>query len=133
MILEVKRKTESSKSIVGELWIDGQLECFTLEPSRLNPYHQGHPCVDAGGPYEIQLTLSPKMHYVTPEVLNVPGRSEIRLHVGNFPKDTEGCTLVGETKGTDQIYRSQIAFDQLMTLLKTSLDPITITYYDPVS
>ena len=130
MKLEVRRKTESSKCILGELWIDGQQECFTLEPARENPVHPGHPCIPAGE-YELILSFSPHFKMITPEVINVPGRTAIRIHPGNFPKDSLGCTLVGETKGTDSVYTSKIAFEKLMLLLRHTVDRVTITYVDP--
>lgn len=39
---------------------------------------------------------SPK-HPDTWEVLKVPGRTNILIHVGNYVKDTQGCILVGKT------------------------------------
>jgi hypothetical protein len=130
MKLEVRRAIETTKSIIGELFVDGQRECWTLEPSRTNPVHPGHPAIPAGE-YPVYLTFSPHFQIVTPEVMNVPGRSDIRIHPGNFPKDSLGCTLVGEEKGIDQVFRSRDAFGKLMILLKSTLDPITIVYTDP--
>lgn len=130
MRIEVRRKVETSKSIVGELWVDGQWECCTLEPARINPVNAGHPAIPTGE-YEITLTFSPHLKYVTPELLAVPGRSDIRVHVGNYPKDTLGCTLVGETAGKDSVYASKVAFDRLMTLLRATLEKVTIAYIDP--
>ena len=127
MKIEVRRKKETDKSIVGELWVDNQLECFDLEPARTNPVNAGHPCI-AAGTYDLELTFSPHFQTITPEVMNVPNRTDIRVHWGNFPKDTEGCTLVGEDRGADQVYRSKPAFDRLMTLLRATHDKITITY-----
>lgn len=131
MKLEVRRKEETSRSIIGELWIDGQKECYTLEPARTNPVNAGHPCVSAGT-YNVIFTPSPHLGYITPELENVPGRSDIRMHVGNFPKDSLGCLLVGSGKATDWISGSKTAFAKLMTLLKTATDPITITIINPV-
>lgn len=34
------------------------------------------------------------------EVTNVPGRTAILFHVGNFSEDTEGCILLGLESGT---------------------------------
>jgi hypothetical protein len=128
--VEVRRKTETAKSIIGELWIDLQYECVTLEPSRTNPVHAGHPCIPAGE-YPLVMTLSPHFKMITPEVMDVPGRSNIRIHPGNFPKDSLGCTLVGEEKGFDQIFQSKVAFDKLMVLFRHTLEPIVIAYLDP--
>jgi hypothetical protein len=128
--IEIRRKTETTKSIVGELWIDSQFEAFTLEPSRTNPVHSGHPCIPAGE-YPLEMTFSPHFQMITPEVMNVPGRTAIRIHPGCFPKDSLGCTLVAEKKGIDQLYQSRIAFDKLMTLFRHTLEPMTIVYVDP--
>lgn len=130
MRVEVRRKTETSKSIIGELWIDLQFEAFTLEPARQNPVHEGHPCIPAGE-YSLSLTFSPHFKMITPEIQDVPGRTDIRIHPGNFPKDSLGCTLVGEEKGIDQIFQSKIAFEKLMVLFRHTLEPIVIAYIDP--
>lgn len=130
MNIEVKRLNETEKSIVGQLFVDNQPECYTLEPGRTNPVHQGHPCIPAGT-YSVELTFSPHFKYVTPEVMDVPGRTDIRIHRGNRPEDSLGCTLVGEGYATDWVSASEPAFDRLMTLLKTASTPITVTYTDP--
>jgi len=77
------------------------------------------------------MTFSPHFKMVTPEVIDVPGRTDIRIHPGNFPKDSLGCTLVGEEKGFDQIFQSKIAFEKLMVLFRHTLEPIVIAYIDP--
>ncbi|HEY6767570.1 MAG TPA: DUF5675 family protein, partial [Candidatus Sulfotelmatobacter sp.] len=131
MKIDIYRKHETARSIVGEFWVDGQKECFCLEPARSNPVHPGHPCVTAGGPYKVELTFSPHLGYVCPEVFEVTGRSDIRIHKGNKPEDTLGCTLLGTSVGPapDWISDSHDAFDKVMALLKTS-DAITVEYHD---
>ncbi len=47
-------------------------------------------------------------------LIDVPGFTGIRIHIGNFPKDTEGCILVGTKLGIDKVVNSKIAFDGLM-------------------
>jgi hypothetical protein len=133
MQLDVYRKTETARSIIGQLMVDGQAEAVTLEPSRTTPVHLGHPCIPAGT-YPVRLTLSPHFGYITPEVFDVLGRSEIRLHRGNKPEDSLGCTLIGSVVPAhtpDFIGASETAFDKLMTILNTATDSIAITYHDP--
>ena len=48
-----------------------------------------------------------------PEVVGIPGRSEIRIHWGNSAVDTEGCILVGATQRPDWIGASRAAFADL--------------------
>ena len=130
MEVQVVRKWETSLSVRGQMNVDGQYECQTLEPARVNPVHPGQPLIPAGR-YRVELTFSPKFQKVTPEVLNVPGRSDIRWHPGNFPKDTLGCVLVGESSTTDAVLNSVKAFERLMTLLKTA-NEIWVEYVEAV-
>jgi hypothetical protein len=130
MLVEIRRKKETSLSVTGEMWIDGQFECYTLEPSRLTPVHPGHPCIPAGR-YKVILTLSPHLGYVCPEVLDVPGRTKIRWHIANFPKDLEGCVGVGLGVTTDAVTESKKAFERLMALLRNYATNIEAVYTDP--
>jgi hypothetical protein len=130
MKVDVYRKVETSQSITGEFWLDGVRECYYLEPSRFTPFYPGHPCIEAGT-YRVVLTMSPHLGYVCPEVLNVPGRTEIRWHIGNFPKDVLGCCVVGAAIGTNQVENSRSAFDALMAKLEGQ--NILAEYHDPIS
>lgn len=125
MKMVVERKWETPESICGELFVDGLRECYTLE----RPREGDHPCIPAGT-YNILLTLSPHMHYITPELLDVPGRSAIRIHIANKASELLGCTAVGLTHSLNWVGESKNAFESLMTLLRTTLDPLTITYTD---
>lgn len=135
MKIDVYRLSESDRSILGRLTIDGQQFCFVLEPSRFRPVHPGHPCI-AAGVYKVKLTLSPHFGYVTPELIDVPGRTAIRIHRGNKPEDSLGCTLVGESLGPapDWIAASHSAFDRLMKELVPAEmrgEEITAEYHEP--
>ena len=133
MNVEIRRQTETATSVCGEMWIDGQFECFTLEPSRDTPVHPGHPCIPAGT-YDVVLTLSPHLGYICPEVLDVPGRTAIRWHIGNFPADVLGCVVVGTEQQPDAVLHSKLAFGKMMDLLNGAVsagDKMVATYVDP--
>jgi hypothetical protein len=130
MKVDIYRKVETSESITGEFWLDGVQQCVYLEPSRTTPFWPGHPCIDAGT-NQVVLTLSPHLGYICPEVLNVPGRTAIRWHIGNFPKDVLGCCVVGTTVGENLVENSKVAFAALMAKLQGQ--DITAEYYDPQS
>ena len=60
---------------------------------------------------------------LTPHLKGVPGFDDagphgpIEIHPGNLPEQTEGCTLVGLTHGTDSVGLSDEAFVKLVSLL----------------
>lgn len=130
MEIEVRRRWFTEKSVCGELFVDGQRECYTLEPSKTTPVFPSHPAIPTGR-YRVILTPSPELGYVTPELLDVPGRTAIRIHIGNFPKDVKGCTVVGQAHTLDFVGSSKQAFDSLMTLLRTATDEIWAEYSEP--
>lgn len=53
---------------------------------------KGTSCIPEGL-YELRFTLSKRFGKKMWEVMNVPGRGGIRIHAGNYLKDTEGCIL----------------------------------------
>ena len=128
MQLTVNRKWYSPSSTIGTMDINGQHFCNTLEPR--SDQSQGKPYCIPAGTYDIEILPSPRFQMNTPHVMNVPGFTEIETHPGNFPKDTDGCCLVGTTVSHDFVGNSRVAFNALMQQLQA---PITITYVDSPS
>lgn len=128
MKVDIYRKVETSQSITGEFWIGGVVQCYYLEPSRSTPFYAEHLCIPAGT-YRVVLTMSPHLGYVCPEVLNVPGRTAIRWHIGNFPQDVLGCCVVGTELGRNFVGNSRMAYDALMAKLEG--EDIVAEYHDP--
>jgi hypothetical protein len=118
----------TTKSTVGQLFLNDKFECFTLEDvdRNLEAYPERklkkETCIPRGF-YKVVLSLSPKYKRVMPEVLYVPGFSGIRIHSGNTKEDTEGCILVGKTRKEDYVGQSRLAYDALFK--KLSLDSDT--------
>lgn len=123
MNLTVQRKTLTSKSTIGQLYLDGTFQCYTLEP----PAREDKPHSIPAGTYQLSFRWSPKFLQIMPHVENVPGFEEIELHWGNYPSDTEGCLILGQTVGPDFVGLSKAAFAKLFTPAITG----TITYLDP--
>lgn len=102
----ITRTVLSPKSTIGAMAFEGQFQCFTEEPI---PPHR----IPAGN-YDVELLWSTRFQRVTPHVLSVPGFTAIEWHPGNYPYNTEGCTLVGLTKGLDFVGHSVEAFHEIM-------------------
>lgn len=107
------------------MWIDGEFFCYTLEPRQ--DQSKGKPYSIPAGTYKLGTGMSHRLKYVTPQVENVPGFTDILIHIGNYPKNTEGCCLVGSTRMEDFIGNSRLTFEKLMKELQF---PATITYKD---
>lgn len=112
-------RTENSTS--GELCVDGEFECYTLEDEDRLSQNQtkvpGHTAIPAGL-YSVGLTMSPRFGRVLPLLEDVPGFEGVRIHPGNKPEDTDGCVLVGRIKGPDAVAESRLAFDALFAKLQ---------------
>lgn len=123
MELTIQRLEYTDNSTIGELSIDGVFLCWTLEPKK--DQSKGKPYCIPSGTYNVTLVMSARFQMVTPHILGVPGFTDIEVHPGNYPTDTEGCTLVGETKEVDFVGLSRAAFALLMSKL---VEPITAIY-----
>jgi hypothetical protein len=121
VILTLTRKWCSSKSTIGELAIDGVFFCYTLEDVARETKIPGETAIPVGG-YDVVITMSNRFKKRMPLLKDVPGFEGVRIHSGNFPKDTEGCILVGLNRGEDQIMDSRLAYDKLFRILDETLE-----------
>lgn len=130
MELKLVRKINTSKSTVGDLFIDEVFFCHTLEDE--DKLSKGLPKIFGltaipKGKYGVIINRSNRFSALTkkdvflPLLLNVPEYEGVRIHGGNKPEDTEGCILVGMTyspETPDFISISRIALQKLMDRLK---------------
>lgn len=130
MKLELWRRWLTEASTVGELYVDGEWECYVLEdryrppPEKKVPGATAIPC----GTYGVKLTHSPRFQRILPLLVDVPGFSGVRIHPGNTIADTEGCLLPGRIKHGESVKESRVAFHALLAKLEAAGDePITIT------
>ena len=114
MLLRLIRKETRKNSVLGQLWIidsimGDQLLCDTLENNNyLIPELI----------YRVHVTHSPKFRRLLPLICQVPGRSGIRIHVGNQSSDSTGCILVGKAQGA-RLTDSKAMEQQITELLHT--------------
>lgn len=130
MNLYLTRKWFTPDSTIGELLIGDDFECLTLEDVvREGPKVYGKTAIPEGI-YDVIITPSARFKRDMPLICAVPGFSGVRIHSGNTADDTEGCILVGQTRGKDWIGHSRKAFDLLFAKIRTAKAagiPITIT------
>lgn len=121
MNLLLKRTNKGSECTIGEMYIDGRFECYTLEDVvRADGVKIYGETAIPTGEYAVDLTMSPRFKRVLPLLLNVQGFVGVRIHPGNTADDTEGCVLVGRTKGDARIGESRLAFDALFAKLSVA-------------
>jgi hypothetical protein len=133
MKLQVIRFMCGATCTIGELLVDGEHECWTLEDV-VRP--DGAPKV-AGetaipyGTYKVIINRSTRFQRDMPLLLGVPNFSGIRIHSGNLATQTEGCLLVGTGHTGTSVTNSRLAFDALFTKIRDAIErgeEVTITY-----
>ena len=113
--LLVIRDEFTDKSTIGKLFLNGEMFCYTLELTYLDN-QRSISCIPAGE-YKVRLRTakeSSTRDYLHLLVQDVEGRSYILVHIGNFPKDTKGCILVGQSRQQDRVNNSRLAMDLLI-------------------
>ena len=108
-IIHLIRTSKDGQAVRGLMRVNGQ-EIATLENADY---------VIPEGTYPIAVTWSPKFKRMLSIVLNVPGRSGIRVHRGTKPEHSRGCILVSATN-EQELTAKWLA-------LQASNEPIKIT------
>lgn len=117
-VITVERNVFTDESTLGEVRVDGDLICYSLEDTcRKGAKIAGSTAIPMGK-YQVVMDHSERFGKEMPHLLNVPGFEGVRIHSGNTSKDTEGCILVGMRTGPNIIYDSKLAYDKLLTILK---------------
>ena len=109
------RDTFTEESTIGELFLNGERICDTLERPYFNN-QRNISCIPEGI-YPVRLRLareSASRDYLHLLVEEVPNRDWILFHRGNYPKDTSGCILVGLGTEQDVVHNSVLAMDLLI-------------------
>lgn len=98
MRLVLLRNVFTDKSTIGDLLIDGNFFCYTLEDVVRLPNQKiyGKTAISTGK-YEVVLSMSNRFKKLLPELLNVPNFTGVRMHGGNTSEDTEGCIVLAKT------------------------------------
>ena len=121
-LLSNKKQTCGRFILIGD---NGEIvfQCASLEL----PWKDNKPNVSCipEGKYNVSKRNSPKFGKDTFAINDVPGRSNILIHPGNFTREIQGCILLGERfsdidkdKITD-VVRSRAAINKAKSLADT--------------
>lgn len=114
--LEVKRIKKESDYTIGQLFVNGEYFCDTLE-DEIRQVKVMHETAIPVGTYKVTLERSPRFKRILPLLHNVPGFTGILIHSGNTDKHTSGCILVGKSTGSTLI-NSLVTLEKLMSILQ---------------
>ena len=87
-VATLTRKSKNGKAVIGTLAIpyNGSIyEAKTIENADF---------LIPEGEYELDITWSPKFKKPMPQIMDVPEREGIRIHMGAKPEHSTGCVLV---------------------------------------
>ena len=128
MKLTLQRQKSDAACTLGQLEVDGAMQCYTcedvvreIEGVPVKEWKLAGETAIPAGTYQVIITHSVRFKRELPLLLNVPGFSGVRIHSGNTAEDTEGCILVGERLGHDAVVESRQAFSALFDLIQTAL------------
>lgn len=113
-IITVERFSQDSVCTLSRIYFDDMI-FYGLEPSK--------PIIEDGS-YLLMLTHSPRFsekspynkvhHSQVPLIKGVKGHTGVRIHVGNYPSDTDGCLLIGSTCSPAFIGDSAKAYKKML-------------------
>lgn len=124
MIAQINRTIKTDKQTLGEFILKDDkgtvlMKCKTLElPWKNNEFQKS--CIPSGT-YNVVPRTSPKFskHY---HILDVPNRTYILIHTGNYHTQILGCILVGSEfkdingDGSLDVTSSRITLDRILKL-----------------
>ena len=59
--------------------------------------------------YKVQVNLSPKFGTLMPLLVDVPGRTGIRIHGGTKPEHSKGCVLITRRKAYQEFVKTLLS------------------------
>lgn len=142
MIITVQRFTDDDRPTIGQVSINGRPVCFSLEDRQRDVKVAGDTRIPAGE-YALEWRKTGKWaqrfkkqgYPGSLELMDVPGFTDVLIHVGNTKRDTAGCLLLGMGADMDAqtITKSRIACNVLYARIAYGLDnaaPVTIDIQD---
>ena len=116
--VQLERFAYTPVGTFGRLYVP-EFQCFTVERPWLNNAPK-ESCIPEGE-YEIRLGQYNRGGYPAYEVVGVPDRTLIKIHIGNTMDDLLGCIALGKALGWVErkwaVTSSKKAFAEFMTAM----------------
>lgn len=108
--------------------MDGVYICRTFEPPDCGNVPNMSCILEGYYPVRINMHYGRNNSYKAYEIMDVPGRTDIEIHIGNSLADTSGCLLLGMRMDymNSRILDSTKAFEKFMTAMGNHEGFITI-------
>lgn len=119
--LTLIRDVKGDKAILGKLYLNGAIVCYTLENAA-----KAIPT----GVYLVQNSMSTKFKRELPLIWNsgVSSSRGIRMHRGNTAKDSQGCILVGMGRDVKKHFITESSLAETMiTMLCRNVTELIVT------
>lgn len=125
------RKWKKAEYTIGQLYVNGEFFCNTVEDvdrglnqnmteAQVLKVKVKDETAIPTGTYKLEVTMSPKFKRELIMVCDVPGFVGIRMHRGNYAKDSSGCVIVGENKVKGGVINSTQYEIKLTELVKNN-------------
>jgi hypothetical protein len=121
MELSLKRAHGTKDYTHGNLYIDGQFFCHTLEDQERDIKIAGVTAIPLGK-YRCIINFSPRYKRMMILLINVPDFEGVRIHSGNTADNTEGCILVGRFVRAGFIGSSRDTYSLLHKKVAAAID-----------
>lgn len=108
-IITLKRVKTTDGAVIGKLFVNNDLECYTLESADF---------IIPTGTYTLTRQFSSKFNHEVLILWGVVGRSGIEIHPGNTKEDAKGCILVGRSHTDRSVIASRGALTHLLKRLQ---------------
>lgn len=123
-VFQLRRIQLETDFTIGRLYIATFPICWILEDAvreiagqPVADWKIKHQTAIPYGKYKIVRTFSNRFQHHTPELLDVPGFTGIRIHPGNTAADTSGCLLPGRQRLARSVGESKLAYAEVLKWL----------------
>ena len=120
MQIFILRKWQKADYTIGELSVNGDRWCNTVEDTVRKVKIKGRTAIPAGT-YRITITYSPKFKKNMPLINGVPNFSGVRIHSGVDADSTEGCIIPGENRKPGKVLNSSFWTNKLNQAIAAAL------------